>query len=73
MTNDEAKRPADKIKAMMDESYRLYIKSMESDQTDAIKYRSNFWKGKFEGHRESLAALLAASDSLEDQNGTSSS
>lgn len=65
--------PAEKIKAMMDESYQRYVRSMESEQKDENKYRSNFWKGKFEGHRESLAALLAASDSLEDQNGESSS
>lgn len=48
--------PIDKIKEMMADAYKRYTQSLKT-QNDANKYRANFWKGKYEGHRESLAAI----------------
>lgn len=46
----------EKIEEMMKEAYERYKTAMK-DQSDANKYRANFWKGKYEGHRESLEAI----------------
>jgi hypothetical protein len=48
--------PAEKIKKMMADAYQRYTQSLKT-QDDANKYRANFWKGKYEGHRESLTAI----------------
>lgn len=46
---------------MMADAYSQYTKSLRT-QNDANKYRANFWKGKYEGHRESLAAIESEKD-----------
>jgi hypothetical protein len=53
--------PTEKINKMMAEAYSQYTKSLRT-QNDANKYRANFWKGKYEGHRESLAAIESEKD-----------
>lgn len=46
----------EEMQKMMQDSYENYKKAMK-DQNEANKYRANFWKGKYEGHRESLLIM----------------
>jgi len=43
----------EQIKAMMTDAYDRYTKALLA-QTDANKYRANFYKGRYEAFRESL-------------------
>jgi hypothetical protein len=49
--------PTEQIQAMMDDAYARYKRAVV-DQTEANKYRANFYKGRFEAFRESLTAIL---------------
>ena len=46
----------EQIKAMMTDAYDRYTKALLA-QTDANKYRANFYKGRYEAFRESLNTL----------------
>jgi len=48
--------PIEQIQAMMDDAYARYKRAVV-DQTEANKYRANFYKGRFEAFRESLNAI----------------
>lgn len=46
----------EQIKAMMADAYDRYTKALLA-QTEANKYRANFYKGRYEAFRESLNTL----------------
>lgn len=46
----------EQIKAMMADAYDRYAKALKA-QTEANKYRANFYKGRYEAFRESLNTL----------------
>jgi hypothetical protein len=46
----------EQIKVMMADAYDRYTKALLA-QTEANKYRANFYKGRFEAFRESLNTL----------------
>ena len=46
----------EQIKVMMADAYDRYTKALLA-QTEANKYRANFYKGRFEAFRESLNAI----------------
>lgn len=48
--------PIEQIKAMMADAYDRYAKALLA-QTEANKYRANFYKGRFEAFPESLNTL----------------
>lgn len=58
MTEEQTQKLKEILKRVPTELLRKEIKRAVVDQTEANKYRANFYKGRFEAFRESLNAIL---------------